>query len=107
MTSPNTPGLVSVASPNPTRPWNFAMDQLSELRARGTAEGPLVLDVVVEEVARVRDGVEGEVRALVHAVRRAARGHRRVGVATPVGDAGGVDDRELRGVGVERRLGRG
>src|SRR3954454_4039232 len=108
MVSSCTPGAVSTVCAYPILPWNFAIGYQvsSELGARGPAEGPLVLDVVAEEVARVGDRVDGEVRALCHQVRRARVGHGGVGVAATVRHAGGVDDRDLRAVRVERRLGR-
>src|SRR3954451_14824790 len=107
MDSSCTPGAVSTVCAYPIIPWNFAIGYQvpSELGA-GPAESPLVLDVVAEEVARVGHRVDGEVRALCDQVRRACRGHGSVGVAATVGHARGVDDGDLRGVRVERGLGR-
>src|SRR3954469_15785390 len=108
MVSSCTPGTVSTVCAYPILPWNFAIGYQvsSELGARGPAEGPLVLDVVAEEVARVGHRVDGEVRALWHQVRRARRGHGGVGVSATVRHARRVVDGDLRRVRVERGLSR-
>src|SRR3954454_14279780 len=108
MVSSCTPGAVSTVCAYPILPWNFAIGYQvsSELGARGPAEGPLVLDVVAEEVARVGHRVDGEVLALCDQVRRARRGHGGVGVPATVRHARRVGDADLRGVLVERGLGR-